>query len=285
MKLLMAHTINEVRQQVAAWRSVGLTVALVPTMGALHEGHLALIEKALSVADRVVVSIFVNPSQFGPSEDFARYPRPLEADKAMAYGAGAHLLYLPSVEVMYPADFSTWITVDGLSDGLCGRLRRGHFRGVATIVTKLLVQVGPDVAVFGEKDYQQLSLIRRLARDLDLPTRIEGAAIVREADGLALSSRNTYLSPEQRRHAPALYALLQNCARALESGVPVTNVLATGLTALAGAGFDPVDYLELCDTETLVPLTTLDRPARLLAAGYLGTTRLIDNIAVGTAPL
>lgn len=280
MSLPMVTTVAGLRQQVAAWRAEGLRVALVPTMGALHRGHLSLIEEGLARADRVVISVFVNPSQFGPREDFAAYPRLLEADRAKAEAAGAHLLYAPSVEQIYPPGFATWVTVDGVSEGLCGALRPGHFRGVATVVAKLLTQTAPDVAIFGEKDYQQLMVIRRMTADLDLPVEIVGAPVVREADGLAMSSRNAYLSPEQRAQSATLHAVMTRASQAIRAGGPVAGALAEAIAALQTAGFGPVDYVELRAAETLVPVTVLDGPARLLAAAYLGTTRLIDNIAV-----
>lgn len=271
------------------WRTEGARVALVPTMGALHEGHLSLVRQAQAEADRVVVSVFVNPTQFGPAEDFAAYPRREAADAAALAGVGAQAMYAPPVADMYPEGFATTVTVAGVTEGLCGGHRPGHFQGVATVVTKLLLRALADVAVFGEKDYQQLMVIRRLARDLDIPTRILGAPTVREADGLALSSRNAYLSAEDRARAPALYRVLTETATRLRSGSPgdVAEDLATGTAALLAAGFRTVDYLELRSAATLAPLTTADQVAalpvggaRLLAAAHLGQTRLIDNIPV-----
>jgi pantoate--beta-alanine ligase len=276
----VARRVVELREQVKAWRNAGLKVALVPTMGALHEGHLTLVRAALEYADKVVVSIFVNPTQFGPTEDFDAYPRTLDADRANLATAGAALVYAPTVAEMYPDGFATAITVSGVSEGLCGDLRPGHFSGVATVVTKFLVQAMPDVAAFGEKDYQQLQVIRRLVRDLDIPVTILGVPTVREADGLARSSRNAYLSAESRKVAPALYRTLQDTAAAIRAGAAVDTALEAGKRAILAAGFASVDYLELRAADGLAPLSDLDRPARILVAAYLGKTRLIDNIAV-----
>jgi pantoate--beta-alanine ligase len=227
-----------------------------------------------------VTSLFVNPTQFGPNEDFSRYPRDEAADAALLAGAGCDLLYAPGVAEIYPAGFATTVTAGPIAEGQCGPFRPGHFAGVATVVTKLLLQSGADVALFGEKDFQQLQVIRRVARDLDIPADIEGVQTVREPDGLALSSRNVYLTPEQRGIAPALYRTLGEVARRLEAGEAVARVTVGGLDALQRAGFTVIDYLEVCDAETLAKLDTLDRPARILSAVWLGKTRLIDNIAI-----
>lgn len=273
-------TVPELRARTQAWRDSGLRIALVPTMGALHEGHLSLIRRAAALADKVVVSIFVNPIQFGPNEDFAKYPRQLDRDRASAGAAGAALIYAPAVDDMYPEDFCTTVVVGGPSQGLCGAARPGHFEGVATVVAKLFLQCLPDVAVFGEKDYQQLQVIRRLVRDLDIPIRIEGAPTVREPDGLAMSSRNAYLSPEQRATAAGLYRILTETAEALRAGTGVREACERAAKALKAAGFTKLDYCELRDARSLEPLDRLDRPARLLAAVFLGQTRLIDNVPV-----
>jgi len=274
------------RRIVSEWRAAGLRVGLVPTMGALHAGHLSLVQLALEQSDRVVATVFVNPSQFGPGEDFASYPRREADDAARLATVGCHLLYAPNAETVYPAGFATTVVVDGVSQGLCGDHRPGHFRGVATVVTKLLLRVLPDVAVFGEKDYQQLQVIRRLTTDLDIPVEIVGGATVRDTDGLALSSRNAYLSPEDRATAPALFRVLTEVADALASGAPPARALTEGRNHLISAGFSQVEYLDLRDAETLAPLDTLpaDRPARLLAAAHLGKTRLIDNVPVVGVP-
>jgi len=267
-----------VRAQVAAWRRAGERVVLVPTMGALHAGHLALVARARELGQRTLASIFVNPTQFGPTEDFSRYPRDVRTDLALLAEAGADAAYLPDVATMYPPGFSTRIEVDAVSEGLCGAFRPGHFSGVATVVTKLLNQVQPDIALFGEKDYQQLLVIRRAVRDLDLPVEIQGVPTLREADGLALSSRNRYLSPEERRAAPVLHRVLDAIARGFASGAEAGPLLAEGRAELEAAGFGPVQYLEIRDAESLSPVERADRPVRILAAAYLGRTRLIDNV-------
>lgn len=276
----VVHRIADLRAQVAAWRAEGLRVALVPTMGALHQGHLTLVRHAFTRADRVVVSVFVNPIQFGPNEDFDAYPRTLEADRAALATVGASLVFAPAAAEMYPQGFATAVTVAGVSEGLCGGSRPGHFSGVATVVTKLLLQALPDVACFGEKDYQQLQVIRRFVADLDIPVEIVGVPTVREDDGLARSSRNAYLTAEQRAVAPTLHRTLQDTAQAIRSGAAVDAALEAGRRALLAAGFASVDYLELRAAEGLAPLAALDRPARLLVAARLGNTRLIDNIPV-----
>lgn len=267
------------RQRVGAWRRAGERVVLVPTMGALHVGHLALVAEARRIGRRVVASIFVNPTQFGPNEDFSRYPRDLEADLALLGQAGADAAWTPAVETMYPPGFATRIDVAGLTDGLCGPFRPGHFSGVATVVTKLLNQVGPDVALFGEKDFQQLRVIQQAVADLDLAVEIRGVPTVREADGLALSSRNRYLTPEERAVAPRLHAVLADIAAATRGGSPVAGPVADGRAALEAAGFQ-VQYLAVCDTQTLAQVDRVEAPARVLTAAFLGRTRLIDNVAV-----
>jgi len=280
VSLRLVHTVAELRAAVGQWRGAGLRFGYVPTMGALHDGHLSLVAQALEKTDRVGVSIFVNPTQFGPREDFDAYPRPLEQDLEKLEACGAHLAFVPKVEEMYPEGFSTAVSVSGLTEELEGAHRPGHFAGVATVVTKLLTQALPDVAVFGNKDYQQLCVIRRLVRDLDLPVEVEGAHTVREADGLALSSRNVYLSPEQRRTAATLYTVLVTVAEEVAEGAAPALTCAAGIKTLLSAGFEAVDYLEVRDAETLVPWTNHDRPARVLAAARLGRTRLLDNLPV-----
>jgi pantoate--beta-alanine ligase len=249
-------------------------------MGALHDGHLALVADARRRADRVVVSIFVNPRQFGPNEDFDAYPRRAEADSAKLDAAGVDLLWMPSVDEMYPAGFATNISVAGLPDRLCGAARPGHFDGVATVVAKLFNQVRPDIAIFGEKDWQQLAIIRRMAADLDMALDIVGFPTQREDDGLALSSRNAYLTDEERAAAIALPRALGHAARALEAGQDSAAVLTGVAPALLKAGFSAVDYVELVDAVTLEPVQTIIRPARLLAAARIGKARLIDNLPV-----
>ncbi len=275
----VVRTVAALREEIGGWRSAGHTSALVPTMGALHEGHLSLVDIATARATRVVVSIFVNPRQFGPREDLATYPRDEAGDLAKLADRGAHLVFAPDVGEMYPPGFSTEVTVHGLSEGLCGASRPGFFTGVATVVAKLLIQTLTDIAVFGEKDYQQLLVIRRLARDLDIPVEIVGGPVVREPDGLAMSSRNAYLSEAERAVASRLYATLTAVADAVRAGSAVDRALADGRRMLDEAGFR-VDYLELRHAETLEPLAAFAPPARLLAAAWLGRTRLIDNITV-----
>ena len=273
-------TVSELRARVAKWRQAGETVALVPTMGALHAGHLSLIDVAKRHASRAVVSIFVNPIQFGPREDLARYPRDEAADMGKLAATGAQLLYAPSLEEMYPPGFATKVSLPDLAQDLCGAARPNHFEGVATVVTKLLNQCTPDVAVFGEKDYQQLLIIKRLIRDLNLQVEIAPGPIVREDDGLALSSRNAYLSPAERKTAPLLFQTISEVAAELARGGGCDAASEAGRFKLEGAGFR-VDYVAVRDPDTLAPLSgPLKGPARVLAAAYLSKTRLIDNVPV-----
>jgi pantoate--beta-alanine ligase len=257
------------------------TIALVPTMGALHDGHLSLIRRAQRRADRVIVSIFVNPTQFAPNEDFRSYPRTLAADLAALRALNVDLVWAPTVETMYPQGFATRIVPEGPAlAGLEDVFRPHFFSGVATVVAKLLTQCEPDIAIFGEKDYQQVKVIARLARDLDLKTGILGAPIVREADGLARSSRNVYLAPHERQAAPTLYRVLRKCAAELAGGRPPPAVLREGREAIALAGFK-LDYLEARHADTLAPVSSVkDGPVRLLVAARIGGTRLIDNVGV-----
>jgi len=266
---------------VTALKQGGKSVALVPTMGSLHDGHLSLVRMAKRVADHAVVSIFVNPTQFGPNEDFAAYPRDEERDAAMLAQEGTALLWAPDVATMYPAGHSTHIEVAELGADYCGAARPGHFDGVATVVAKLFNQVRPDVAIFGEKDWQQLAIIRRMARDLDFGIDILGAPIARADDGLALSSRNAYLSKDQRAAATAFPATLKAAAKAIAGGADVTEALAKAEAAIVKAGLDSVDYVALADAGSLERLSAFRKPARLLAAARIGKTRLIDNLPVG----
>jgi pantoate--beta-alanine ligase len=268
------------RSEIGAWRKAGLRVGLVPTMGALHEGHLSLVRAAKDNCDRVVATLFVNPRQFAPHEDFERYPRNEAADSSMLAGAGCDLLYAPERAAMYPEGFATNVIVSDVSTPLEGEFRPHFFGGVATVVAKLLLQALPDAAFFGEKDYQQLQVIKRMARDLDIPVAIEGCPTVREHDGLAMSSRNAYLTADQRRVATRLNHIMHDAIKAVRAGEPVAATEADAARHLIAAGFASVDYVAIRDAETLAPVADISRPARLLAAAWLGKTRLIDNMAV-----
>jgi pantoate--beta-alanine ligase len=255
-------------------------LALVPTMGALHAGHMALIDAARGKADKIAATIFVNPAQFGANEDFARYPRREAEDAKMLEGAGCDLLWMPSAAEIYPQGFSTSVHVSGVSDRWEGEARPGHFDGVATVVAKLLLSVSPDVALFGEKDFQQLAVIRQMVQDLNIQTEIAAVPTVREEDGLALSSRNSYLSEEDRPRAVALSRALQYARGAILDGTPVRMALDTGRKTLVEAGFSRIDYFALVDAKTLEPLEALKGEMRLIAAAVIGGTRLIDNVPV-----
>jgi pantoate--beta-alanine ligase len=272
------------RRSIRHYRSAKDKVALVPTMGALHEGHISLVRLGQRKAGRVVVSIFVNPTQFAPSEDFTSYPRTFENDVAMLREVGADLVWAPPVSLMYPPDFATRIAPEGPARvGLEDASRPHFFSGVATVVAKLLLQCLPDVAVFGEKDFQQLRVVTQMAKDLDIPVWIVGGPTVRDKDGLAMSSRNAYLSAAERAQAATLYRVLDDCAEQIGQGTPIADVLTEGRVALSKAGF-VLDYLEARHAETLAPIVSVnDGPARLLVAAKLGNTRLIDNIAVPAA--
>ena len=272
--------IETLRAAVAALRGDGGTIAFVPTMGALHAGHLALVAEGRRRADRVVASIFVNPTQFAANEDLSTYPRREASDARMLEEEGCALLWAPDVATMYPDGSGIDVRAGSLGDGLDGAARPGHFDGVATVVSRLFEQVRPDIALFGEKDYQQLAIVRQMVRDRDLGVEIVGVPTQRDADGLALSSRNAYLAEEERQAARALPRALGEAAAAIQRGGDVAEALATARERLAKAGFDPIDYVELRDAETLAPMSALDRPARLLAAARIGRTRLIDNLAV-----
>ena len=270
------------RQMLSGWRSAGEQTALVPTMGALHSGHAALIEAAMARSERVIASIFVNPMQFGASEDFGTYPRHEEADLALLELIGCDAVWLPSAADIYPPGFATTVSVAGVSERWDGEARPGHFAGVATVVAKLLIAVQPDVALFGEKDFQQLAVIRRMVKDLGLPVEIIGVPTIRDADGLALSSRNAYLSAEQRKQALALPQALDEARASIESGehLSVSTILAAARTKLSAAGFTRTDYLALVHAATLEPVEDPAGEMRLIAAATIGSTRLIDNVRV-----
>ncbi|MEE2691888.1 MAG: pantoate--beta-alanine ligase [Pseudomonadota bacterium] len=280
-QLGVARTLKALRARVDGWRSTGLTVGFVPTMGALHKGHISLVRHAAKLSDRVVASIFINPKQFAAHEDLATYPRNEAADLEMLAAAGCHLAWCPSPEEMYPAGYQTAVSVEAVAAGLESDSRPHFFGGVATVVCKLLNQVRPTVAVFGEKDYQQLLVIKRMVKDLDMPVQIVGGETVRESDGLAMSSRNAYLNPQERKIAAKLNEVLAALAEKLEAGAPVDETMIEGRTLLGAAGFDRIDYLETrsaADLESvgLGPLK-IGAPARVLAAVVVGRTRLIDN--------
>lgn len=274
-------TVAELREITKGWRAAGDTIALVPTMGALHEGHLSLARHGKTTCDRLVASIYVNPTQFAPTEDFSSYPRTFENDLAKLAQVGCDLVWAPTTDVMYPDGFATMVTPEGVAEGLETDFRPNFFRGVATVCCKLFTQVAPDVAVFGEKDYQQLGVIRQMVRDLDLPLRIDGRPTIREADGLALSSRNAYLSDDERRIAVRLNEVMRQVAEGIRAGKAADDICRTGSEALLSAGFRAVDYLTVRDAITLKPADAGAPPEslRILAAAWLGKTRLIDNIA------
>src|SRR5580698_10206950 len=279
--LRVIRALPALKRAIADFRARRCKIALVPTMGALHAGHLALVRAAQRRADRVIVSIFVNPAQFAPNEDLKTYPRTFAKDLAALRQAGTDLVWSPDVKTMYPDGFAMRIVPDGpASVGLEDRFRPHFFAGVATVVAKLLIQCEPDFAMFGEKDYQQLKVVTRMVRDLGLKTRIVGVPTVRETDGLALSSRNAYLSEAERQTAPILYRALKECAAGLREGKPTAAVLDSGTKTIAAAGF-ALDYLEARNADTLSPLVSAKKePIRLLVAARIGTTRLIDNLAV-----
>ncbi len=276
----IVRTVADLRQRLTAWRQDGLTVGLVPTMGALHNGHFSLVKQAVQSNDRTITSLFVNPKQFGSTEDLDVYPRDEATDVAALAARGVDLLFAPNVEEMYPDSAVTAITVPGIGDVLEGAFRPGFFTGVATVVAKLLIQSLPDRAYFGEKDYQQLCVIKRLTKDLDLPIDIAGCPIVREPDGLALSSRNAYLNAGERQAAPALHQTLVSTGDALAKGAAVAASVSAATAELLKAGFTKVDYIAVCDPASLEELEKVSGQARLLAAAWLGKTRLIDNIAI-----
>ncbi len=278
----IVRTVEEVQAAVARARGLGLNIGFVPTMGALHEGHAALIRAAGLPSAFVVVSIFVNPTQFGPNEDYSKYPRSLDADQQVCAAAGANLIFAPSADEMYPTNAAAFVDVSKLGDALCGASRPGHFRGVCTVVLKLFNIVAPDVAYFGAKDYQQARIIQQMVSDLNVPVIVKVEPTVREADGLALSSRNRYLSAEQRAAAPSIYRALQATQDRVSNSERDVSILEAGLqTELAAIPGSRIDYASIVDAETLQSLVLLVRPAVAAVAVYLGTTRLIDNIVLG----
>jgi pantoate--beta-alanine ligase len=280
--LTVVRTVTDLRRAVAGFRDAGRTVGMIPTMGALHAGHVSLIQGALDRGDVPVASIFVNPTQFGPNEDFAAYPRGEAGDFAKLEAAGCRICFAPGVDEMYPGPQLTWVRVEGsLTDGMCGPFRPGHFQGVATVVCKLLMMAMPDRGYFGEKDYQQLQVLKRMARDLALPVEIVGRPTLREPDGLAMSSRNRYLSPAERAQSLTLYRLLVQASDKVRDGhESCAEVAAEATRSLLAAGFGSVDYFTVVDAETLEPLEHVTRPARVAVAAHLGKTRLIDNVPV-----
>ena len=278
--LAIVRTVADLRRTVAAFRKAGQTIGLVPTMGALHEGHVSLVKGALDRGDVPVTSIFVNPTQFGPNEDFAAYPRDEQGDFDKLQAAGCRIVFAPTKDEMYPGEQLTSVIVKGVTEGLCGPLRPGHFEGVATVVSKLLLMAMPDRAFFGEKDYQQLQVIKRMVRDLSMPFEIVGMPTAREADGLAMSSRNRYMNAAERKTATGLYRALNEVAQAVRGGAACAATTAAASQALLAGGFDKVEYLTVVDAESLAPLERVaPAPARVVAAVRLGRTRLIDNIA------
>ena len=277
-KIIIVRTIAELRRHIATWRADGLSVGLVPTMGALHDGHFSLVEQSIKTTDRTVTTLFVNPKQFGPHEDLDVYPRDEAADVAALAEKGVHMLFAPSLDEMYAEETVTAISVPGIGDVLEGSFRPGFFTGVATVVAKLLIQALPDRAFFGEKDYQQLRVITRMTEDLDIPVEIVGCPIVREEDGLALSSRNANLSPEERKNAPALGQALQKVKDELAAGTSITATVEAAKASLLNGGFTKVDYIAVCDRNSLEELETPTKEARILGAAWLGKTRLIDNL-------
>ncbi len=281
---MLITTLADLHQQVATWKAKGESIGLVPTMGALHAGHLSLVHAARAECDRVIVTIFVNPTQFNSAQDLASYPRTEDADAALLAPLGVDVIFAPAPDQVYPAGFATQITVSGVADPLEGALRPGHFAGVATVVAKLFGMTQADRAYFGQKDWQQLQVVHRMVADLNMAVQVIGCDTLREADGLAMSSRNARLSAQARAAAPALYAAMTAVAASVTEGGQAVNALKAARKALLDAGFERVEYIALHDGETMQPSTDLSRPLRLLAAAWLGGVRLIDNVAVTPAP-
>ncbi len=281
MNTQIIRNFSELDTVTKGWRVNQETIAVVPTMGALHEGHLSLVQIAKRYASRVIVTIFVNPKQFDQDSDLVSYPRSEESDIRKLAPLSVDVVYVPELEEIYPSDFATTISVSGVTDSLCGAFRKGHFDGVATIVAKLFCQTKADIAIFGEKDFQQIHVIKRMVQDLNLPTVIKNAPTIRETDGLAMSSRNAKLTSQEREVAPQLYNCLLSATKKLEDGTPVAEVIDQTKAEILEAGFKSVEYLELRTEQDLSPLTELTAPSRLLVAAWLGKARLIDNVALG----
>ena len=280
MKIQIVRTLSALQEITREWRTANKKISVVPTMGALHEGHLSLVGEAKSISDRVIVTLFVNPTQFNNTKDLQSYPRSEEDDIKKLESFNIDLLYAPENKEIYPNGFATQISVSGVSEGLCGNYRPGHFDAVATVVAKLLIQTSADMALFGEKDFQQLHVIKRMAKDLDIPVRIVGCKTIRESDYLAISSRNLLLSDQDRRRAPILAKTLMDAAKRIEGGEPQNNVLKDSIDILGNSGFKNIEYIELRAESDLKVLDVVDEPARILASIYLGNVRLIDNVKV-----
>ena len=280
MKIQIVRTLSALQEITREWRTANKKISVVPTMGALHEGHLSLVGEAKSISDRVIVTLFVNPTQFNNTKDLQSYPRSEEDDIKKLESFNIDLLYAPENKEIYPNGFATQISVSGVSEGLCGNYRPGHFDAVATVVAKLLIQTSADMALFGEKDFQQLHVIKRMAKDLDIPVRIVGCKTIRESDYLAISSRNLLLSDQDRRRAPILAKTLMDAAKRIEGGEPQNNVLKDSIDILGNSGFKNIEYIELRAESDLKALDVVDEPARILASIYLGNVRLIDNVKV-----
>lgn len=280
MKIQIVRTLSALQEITREWRTANKKISVVPTMGALHEGHLSLVGEAKSISDRVIVTLFVNPTQFNNTKDLQSYPRSEEDDIKKLESFNIDLLYAPENKEIYPNGFATQISVSGVSEGLCGNYRPGHFDAVATVVAKLLIQTSADMALFGEKDFQQLHVIKRMVKDLDIPVRIVGCKTIRESDYLAISSRNLLLSDQDRRRAPILAKTLMDAAKRIEGGEPQNNVLKDSIDILGNSGFKNIEYIELRAESDLKVLDVVDEPARILASIYLGNVRLIDNVKV-----
>jgi pantoate--beta-alanine ligase len=279
-QIKIVRTISELRRKISSWRKNSLSIGLVPTMGALHDGHFSLVKQSINTTDKTIATLFVNPKQFGPNEDLSIYPRDEAGDAEALNALGVDLLFAPSLKEVYPVNFATEISVPGIGDVMEGVFRPGFFIGVATLVAKLLIQSLPDRAFFGEKDLQQLHVIRKMVADLDIPVEIIGCPIIREPDGLALSSRNVYLSEDERIHAANLYRVLNEISQRALNGKQISILVKDGEKKLLNSGFSKVDYLVVCNTQTFKEVDCLTKPAYILGAAWVGETRLIDNIQI-----